>query len=87
MGLVCAMLCEAEGQRVRGIHSKKKKKKKEPNLLDPGGEERRESEGEMHMRGGKKQDGQKKGETVEKTLRALEGISQLRGHYVSVHRI
>lgn len=26
-------------------------------------------------------------ETEEKTIRALEGIRQLRGHYVSVHRI
>lgn len=27
------------------------------------------------------------GEPVEKTLKALGGIRQLRGHYVSVHRI
>lgn len=26
-------------------------------------------------------------ETEEKTIRALEGIRQLRGHYVRVHRI
>lgn len=27
------------------------------------------------------------GEPVEKTLKALGGIRQLRGHYVSIHRI
>lgn len=39
------------------------------------------------LRGRKAARQTEKGETVEKTLRALEGISQLRGHYVSVHRI